>query len=335
MAVTFGTNRFGFPDPQRLIESCRAAEAAGFQRLWFPDSQLRNGDVFINVLTAAHHTGDHVTVGTLLVNPVTRHPSVTAASIAAVDMYAPGRVALGIGAGDTAVWQIGLRPARLAQTERAVRMIRGLLAGEQVELGWTAPSRLQQPRPVPVIVAGSGPKTLRMAGRSADGVVIRIGTDPDLVQWGYDEFRAGALEAGRNPDELFVAGHFHTVIADDPDLVAARGKVMAAGYHEVNPGTWERLGIPWLLPPMEELLKTVRPDFHHAFDMNLAARLVADIPLDVARRFCLMGTAAEVRGQVEALVSRFPWMRHIILQPNMPGPAFIEACGREIIPAFR
>jgi 5,10-methylenetetrahydromethanopterin reductase len=335
MAVTFGTNRFGFPEPQRLIESCRAAEAAGFQRLWFPDSQLRNGDVFINVLTAAQHTGDHVTAGTLLVNPVTRHPSVTASSIAAVDLYAPGRVALGIGAGDTAVWQIGLRPARLAQTERAVRMIRGLLTGGQVDLGWTAPSRLQQPRPVPVIVAGSGPKTLRMAGRSADGVVIRIGTDPDLVQWGYDEFRAGALEVGRRPEELFVAGHFHTVIADDPDLVAARGKVMAAGYYEVNPGTWERLGIPWPLPPVEDLLKTVRPDFHHAFDIDLAARLVADIPPDVAPRFCLIGTAAEVRGQVEALVSRFPWMRHIILQPNMPGPAFIEACGREIIPAFR
>src|SRR3712207_7652593 len=47
---TFGTNRFGFPDPQRLIESCRATEAAGFKRFWFPDSQLRNGDVFINLL---------------------------------------------------------------------------------------------------------------------------------------------------------------------------------------------------------------------------------------------------------------------------------------------
>lgn len=334
MTVTFGTNRFGYPDPQRLIETCRATEAAGFTRFWFPDSQLRNGDVFINLLTAAQHTSEAVQVGTLLVNPVTRHPSVTAASIAAVDMYAPGRVTLGVGAGDTAVWQIGLRPARLAQTERAVRMIRSLLAGEEIDLGWTQPTRLQQPRRVPVIIAGSGPKTLRMAGRCADGAVIRIGTDPDLVQWGYDEFRAGALEASRNPDDLFVAGHFHTALADDPALAAARGKVLAAGYYEVNPGTWDRLGIPWPLPPVHELLKTVRPDFHHAFDMDLAARLVADIPEEHARRFCLMGNAAEVRAQVETLVSRFPWMRHIILQPNMPGPAFIEACGREIIPAF-
>ena len=334
MTITFGTNRFGYPDPEKLIESCHMTEAAGFSHFWFPDSQLRNGDVFINLLTAAQHTRS-VTVGTLLVNPVTRHPSVTAASIAAVDMYVPGRVTLGIGAGDTAVWQIGLRPARLARTERAVRTIRALLAGEGVDLGWTAPSRLQQPRPVPVIVTGSGPKTLRMAGRSADGAVIRIGTDPELVQWGYDEFRAGALEAGRDPDALFVAGHFHTVIADDPDLAAARGKVMAAGYYEVNPGTWARLGLTWPCAPVEEILKTVRPDFHHADDMDLAARMVAEIPVEVAERFCLMGSAAQVRTQIERLVTRFPWMRHIILQPNMPGPAFIEACGREIIPAFR
>lgn len=335
MAITFGTNRFGFPDPQRLIESCRATEAAGFTRFWIPDSQLRNGDVFVNVLTAAQHTSEHINVGTLLVNPVTRHPSVTAASIAAVDMYAPGRVTLGVGAGDTAVWQVGLRPARLAQTERAVTVIRALLAGEGVDLGWTAPSRLLHPRPVPVVVAGSGPKTLRMAGRCADGVVIRIGAHPDLVQWGYDEFRAGALEAGRDPDALFVAGHFHTVISDDPDLVAARGKVMAAGYYEVNPGTWERLGHTWPCAPIEQILQTVRPDFHHAYDMDLAAAMVAEIPLDVARDFCLMGTAAEVRAQLERLVVRFPWMQHVILQPNMPGPAFIAACAAQIIPAFR
>lgn len=333
MAVTFGTNRFGFPDPQRLIDTCRATEAAGFSHFWFPDSQLRNGDVFINLLTAAQHT-ERAHVGTLLVNPVTRHPSVTAASIAAVEMYAPGRVTLGIGSGDTAVLQIGLRPARLAQTERAVRMIRSLLAGDGVDLGWTAPSKLLHPRAVPVIVAGSGPKTLRMAGRSADGVVIRIGTDPELVQWGYDEFRAGALEAGRNPDELFVAGHFHTAIADDPDLALARGKVLAAGYYEVNPGTWERLGLDWPLAPVHQILETVRPDFHHAYDMDLAARLVADIPEEHARRFALFGSAAEVRLQLERLVTRFPWMRHVILQPNMPGPDFIRACGEQIISSF-
>lgn len=334
MRPTFGTNRFGFPDPARLVDSCRAAEAAGFDHLWFPDSQLRNGDVFVNCLTAAQHT-EQARVGTLLVNPVTRHPSVIAASIAAVDMYAPGRVLLGIGAGDTAVWQVGLRPARVAETESATHIIRSLLAGGAIDLGWTSPSRLMAPRRVPVIVAGSGPRTLRMAGRAADGAVIRMGTDAELVRWGWDELRAGAADAGRDPDTLFVAGHFHTVVTDDPDLAVARGRVMAAGYYEVNPRLWTRLGLAWPCAPVEDILKVVRPDFHHAFDMDAAARAVSAIPVEVAGRFCLMGRAAEVRARLERLLARCPFLTHVILQPNMPGPEFVSACGRDIIPAFR
>src|SRR5215470_2467221 len=289
MLLTFGTNRFGFPDPARLIESCRQAEAAGFDHLWIPDNQLRIGDVFVNMLTAAQHT-ERAHVGTLLVNPVTRHPSVTASAVAAVDLYAAGRVLLGIGAGDTAVLQVGLRPARLAETEQAVRVIRSLLAGEGVDLEWVQPTRIDYARPVPVIVAGSGPRTLRMAGRCGDGTVIRVGTDPELLQWCYEEFCAGAREAGRDPSTLFVGVLFHTVLTEDRELANARGRVMAAGYYEVNPRLWERLGIPWPCAPLETILKTVRPDFHHAFDMDLAARMVSAIPIEVSRRFCLIGS---------------------------------------------
>src|ERR1700690_4670035 len=148
MAVTFGTNRFSFIDSERLAQACVEAEDAGFDHLWFPDSQLHAGDVFINLLTALRST-ERVHAGTLVVNPVTRHPSVIASSIAAVDSYAPGRVMLGIANGDTSVWQVGLRPARLAAMEHAVRTIRAFLGGAGVDLGWTVPSRLDHPRPVP------------------------------------------------------------------------------------------------------------------------------------------------------------------------------------------
>ncbi len=61
------------------------------------------------------------------------------------------------------------------------------------------------------------------------------------------------------------------------------------------------------------------------FDMDIAARTVAEMPVEHARRFRLMGDGAEVRAQIESLLSHFPWMTHIILQPNMPGPAFLNA----------
>jgi 5,10-methylenetetrahydromethanopterin reductase len=332
--LTFGTNRFDFPDPARLARSCRAAEAAGFGYLWFPDSQLHLGDVFINLVTAAQHT-ERANIGTLIVNPVTRHPSVLASSIATVDLYAPGRTLMGIAAGDTSVHQIGLRPARIAELEKAIRITRTLLRGEAVELGWSRPTRLDHPRPVPVIVTAGGPRGLAMAGRSADGVVIRVGSDPELINWSYQQFRAAAVAAGRDPDSMFTAVHLHTVISDDPALVEARGRVMAAGYYEVNRALWERLELKWPCRSIDELLKVVWPDFHHADDMALAARTVAEIPLEIAHRFCLMGNAAQVRDQLAGLLPHIPWARHIILQPNMPGPEFIAACGNVIIPAFR
>jgi 5,10-methylenetetrahydromethanopterin reductase len=334
MSVTFGTNRFSFLNPERLAKSCRAAEAAGFDRLWFPDTQLHAGDVFINLLTALRST-ERVHAGTLVVNPITRHPSVIASSIATVDTHAPGRVMLGVANGDTSVWQVGLRPAKLADLERGVRTIRALLAGEGVDLGWTAPSRLDHPRRVPVIVACGGPKTLRMAGRYADGVVMRVGADPALLSWAYEEFRDGAAEAGRDPGSLFLGVHFHTVITDDADLARARGRVMAAGYYEVNPRLWQIAGLEWPCAPVHDILKTVRPDFHHATDMDLAARMVAEIPDEISRRFCLMGTGPDVRGRLEQLLVAAPWANHVVLQPNMPGPSFIAACGNEVIPAFK
>jgi 5,10-methylenetetrahydromethanopterin reductase len=331
--LTFGINRLNGPDPRALTQACQDAEAAGFTHLWFPDSQL-GGDVYLNLLTAAQRTSDRIHVGALVVNPVTRHPTVTASSIAAVDLYAPGRVLLAIGAGDSAVHHVGLKPARLGTTARAVRLIRSLLAGDGVDLGWREPTRLRHPRPVPVIVAASGPKTLRMAGRLADGAVIRTGGDAELLQRGYEEVCAGAREAGRDPETLFIAGQVHTVLTDDRDEALAYSRSMAAGYYEYNPLIWEQVGLRWPCRPMEELIRLVGSDFHHPRDMKRAASVVAEMPAEVARRFAFAGTAAEIRAQIEQVATKLPWLTHLILHPERYDPALIAAAGSEIIPAF-
>ncbi len=327
--VTFGINRLNWSSLSSLEGSARAAERAGFHSLWFPDNQLRIGDVFMNVLAAGRAT-EHTNVGTLTVNPVTRHPTVLAGSISAVARELPGRVALGIGIGDTAVHQAGLRPAKLAQLESTVRTVRSLLAGEGVEMGWREPTTVDGARPAPVIVAASGPKTLRIAGRSADGAVIRVGTDPELLKWEYRELSTGAEEAGRDPATLFVALHFHTVLSNDPRTAAARARVMAAGYYEVNRGLWDHLGIAWTLPALAELQQQVLPDFHHAVDMDGAARLVEDMPLETALRFCIAGDGPACREQLEGILRDAPWANHVILQPNIVR-GFAAAAGEQVV----
>src|SRR5204862_3053436 len=95
-----------------------------------------------------------------------------------------GRMIMGIGRGDSARRTIGLKPVKVADFERRVAVIRDLMHGRKVqwndteiELTWL--QGLAQPLPpVPVYVAGYGPKVLSIAGRVADGVVIQL-ADPD------------------------------------------------------------------------------------------------------------------------------------------------------------
>src|ERR687887_2161887 len=39
---------------------------------------------------------------------------------------------------------------------------------------------------------GTGPRTLRLAGRIADGVLFQVGADPRLVSWALAQVEAGA-----------------------------------------------------------------------------------------------------------------------------------------------
>src|SRR5205809_6789321 len=64
---------------------------------------------------------------------------------------------------------------------------------------------LEQPRPVPIYVAGSGPKMLRAAGRLGDGVIMYAGTAPEILRAGLGHVAEGPRERGRNPADPDVA----------------------------------------------------------------------------------------------------------------------------------
>src|SRR5262245_59205515 len=130
----FGLNRFDSRSVDAFTADVRRAEALGWDAALQPDSQLRRRDSYV-LLAAAARATERIPLGTLLANPVNRHPSVTASSIATIDELAPGRVLLGWGVGDTAVRLAGLRPARVKELEESMRLMRSLLDGREVEVG--------------------------------------------------------------------------------------------------------------------------------------------------------------------------------------------------------
>src|SRR5579872_5065310 len=72
-------------------------EREGVGRMWVIDSQLAMKDVYAGLVVAALNTSQ-IGLGTGVTNAVTRHPTITANAITAVDELSHGRAILGLGA---------------------------------------------------------------------------------------------------------------------------------------------------------------------------------------------------------------------------------------------
>lgn len=164
-----------------------------------------------------------------MTNPVTRHPAVLAGGFATLDELADGRVILGIGVGESAVRTIQQRPATLARLEAVTHVLRGLLGGEEVEfdgaklrITWSAA------RQIPIFFASSGPRSLYLAGRVADGVLIQVGSDPALVAYALGQIDKGAQDAGRSPTSVIRYVRLACSVGEQREQVRADVRAYAA-----------------------------------------------------------------------------------------------------------
>lgn len=168
------------------------AENLGYSHAWVADSQMIWSDCYAVLALAAERTRT-IRLGTGVAIAGTRTAPVTAHSIATINRLAPGRTFLGIGTGNTALRLMGQRPIKLAEYGEFLRVVRALLAGEEVDYTFgshTAPTAFQmpelgfialQPR-IPIYVSGFGPKAQALAGEHGDGLVMSIHPEPDFVQ---------------------------------------------------------------------------------------------------------------------------------------------------------
>jgi 5,10-methylenetetrahydromethanopterin reductase len=340
----FGLNRFDSRSVDAFAADVKRAEALGWDAALEPDSQLRRRDTYV-LLAAAARATERITLGPLLANPVNRHPTVTASSIATIDELAPGRTLLGWGVGDTAVRLAGLKPARVKELEASTRLMRALLDGQAVEVGADRPARLPHHRPVPIWIAAGGPRTLRMAGGVADGVFIRVGTHPANIATAVEAIRAGAVEAGRDPAAVRLGAVFHTVLVDDPARALTMAKSMAAGYYEYSPALFDPPRLAWTGADPETLKREhkVWPDFHHATDLEMSGRVVDFLPESAADAFSLRGGPAEVVERLVGVLRSSPAeFDFVVLHPipNPPSPddpesGYTARMAREVLPHVR
>jgi 5,10-methylenetetrahydromethanopterin reductase len=138
---------------------------------------------------AGHHAGDAIRL---------------AASAAATLRSWPNRTMVGIGSGDSAAYNIGLKAVSLAELREYALAIRSLLTTGRADYHGTTARFTWSRVPVPLFLAASGPKTLRLAGQIADGAVIRTGLTPEIV--GTPSPSAAGAREGRSGSPRSTSG---------------------------------------------------------------------------------------------------------------------------------
>ncbi|MGI5229735.1 LLM class flavin-dependent oxidoreductase [Actinoallomurus sp. CA-142502] len=318
-----------------LVRTVRRAEELGFDQAWFPDSQLLWRDVF-TTLTAAALGTERIGLGTAVTNLVTRHPAVLASAARSVAELAPGRLTLGLGVGNSSVGPIGLRPSTGAEMRSGFAQLRALLNGEDWDFGGTV-SRLREPLPVPLYMAASGPRNLRLAGEIADGVVLLSGVSPEPLAGASARVREGA-DAARRGRVPLVASAF-CAVTDDVERAARRLKPICASIAQT--GGARALALSGIELDVPDRVDGVYPDLVHAEDwdraVEICSRWVSDEAATAfARAFCLFGTAGEIRTRLRELGDGGVggvYLQHVGSY-DLP-EELIETVGRDVLPALR
>lgn len=310
--IRFGVNYL--PNAAReTLRWVQIAEEVGFDIVGIADSQSLYRDVYMCLALCAENTS-HVRLGPRVINPLTRHPAVAASAAATLDEMAPGRTMLGIGTGDSAVLNLGLRPSTRARLRAYVATIRELLEAGESE--WEGrPVRLTwRHKKVPIYLAASGPKMLQLAGEIADGVIINTGLTPDIVRDSIAQVGKGAQSAGRPLEEVDMWWLPLTNIRDDRaaaiDEIAMT--LASAGSHLSRFTTEGKHIPPELHGPIVALGERYRSDQHDQPDSKNRELIMELGLLDyLAERFAVAGTAedcvAKLDGAIEAGARQF-WM---------------------------
>lgn len=226
-----------------VTELARAAEAKGFEAMWFIDFQLGMKDVYAAMNLAALATED-LHIGSAVTNLLTRHPTVTASATAALDELSGGKAMLGLGAGWSAVYGAGYQPSKLGDLSAGIDEFRRLFTGEEQELYGTKVRLATAERQIPIYMAVSQPGLLRLSGEKCDGAIVMGGADPDFVNWQLDYIYQGLEKAGRDRSDI-VIDLVVTMSADDDEAQALSDVRAWATSQAATFDVWKRMPPAW------------------------------------------------------------------------------------------
>jgi 5,10-methylenetetrahydromethanopterin reductase len=329
-----------FPVPGRVVELAQMAEADGWDGLALTDTQNLAGDTFAGLAVAAQATR-HITLATGATNPGTRHPAVLASAIATIQAESGGRAFLGIARGDSALAAIGRKPLPLGQFALALEQVQTYLRGETVDcdgfgsqIAWIAQQLAKLPK-VPMSVAATGPRVIRIAATVADAITFSVGAERARLASSIEVARQARHAAGL--PALRFGAYFNAVA--HPDIRVARDLVRGRLGVYARFSTMDRA----VLASLPEADRLVGEELARTYDMQAhaasGARHEAALLDDFVDRFGIVGPSEHVAERLVELVRL--GLDHVVIvghSRNTPPELFAESSrrfGKEVIPAVR
>lgn len=257
-----------------LVELGIAVEQAGFDVITISDHfqpwQVNEGHSSFAwaTISALGQRTRRVWIGTTVTCPTFRYnPGVVAEGFASLSQLCPGRIFLGLGSGEalneeaaTGTWPKW--PERSERLVEATEIIRRLWTGQQIDHKgkyYTLNARLYDlpSKPIPLLMAGNGPKAMRRCGQYADGLI----TDPKTWKQHRAEFEAGAKAAGKDAGKMPVFVEKFVAVGDRKEAEEAARlwrfipKAWKPYYNVRDPQTIEQRANQEV--PIEEILSEI------------------------------------------------------------------------------
>jgi probable F420-dependent oxidoreductase len=333
MALSFGVTVLPDPPYTRFLELIELAEEQGFEYGWTYDSPLLWQEAS-PLLTMAVERTKRMKFGHFVTNPGTREPTVLASLYATLHDISGGRMVMGIGRGDSARRVIGQQPVKMAEFERAIRMIKDLMNGRQVdwndkelELEWA-----RTDPPIPMYVAAYGPKALGVAGRVGDGVIIQL-ADPVIIEWLMATAREAAEAEGRDPAALRCIVGAPSHVSDD--LADAREQVRwfpaMVSNHVMD--LIEKYGWDSSIPSELTDYVKARKGYDYKDHSRVGAAHGAFVSDEICDRFCVIGSVQQCTDKLRQLEQAGVDQFNLYLMTHGQDE-ILRAYGSDIIPGF-
>ncbi len=212
--------------PEELVDFAHLCEDAGAEELWLVEDLGWAGGIAAAATALA--VTERITVGIGICPAPLRNPALLAMELALLARLHPGRLIPGLGHGVRS-WmrRVGVAPASpLALLSESVSAVRDLLAGRTVvvegrevhldDITLTHPPHV----PPPVVTGVTGPRSLELSGRFADGTVLIEGTGPALLDEARAHIDRGREAAGRTDHHRIVV-FMGAYVSTDSDAAAA------------------------------------------------------------------------------------------------------------------